>query len=141
MRVHNVKRGIIAEINMIPLIDVSLILLIIFMVITPFMVQSQIQVNLPKASSNTASEGDENVITVQLAENGTTTVEGKTIRFARLEQELILRMAKSHRKTVLVQADKTVSIDQVVTALDIAKRLGAAKVGIGVSPDSTQVKN
>lgn len=134
MRIHNRNKGIIAEINMIPLIDVSLILLIIFMVITPFLVQSQIQVNLPKAGS-AASGGDENVITVELAANGTVTVGGKPLKFAKLEQELTLRLAKAYKKTVLVQADKTVSIDRVVEALDIAKKLGASKVGIGVSPE------
>ena len=132
MRVHNLNKGIIADINMIPLIDVSLILLIIFMVITPFLVQSNIQVNLPKASKASKSAGD-NVITVQLAANGAMTVEGKTVKFEKLERELTLRLSKSRAKTVLVQADKKVSIERVVTALDTAKKLGASKVGIGVS--------
>ena len=127
MRIHNLKKGIIADINMIPLIDVSLILLIIFMVITPFLVQSQIQVNLPKASE--ASNGaDENVITIQLAANGVMTVEGEVVKPGRLERELMLRLSKSYKKTVLVQADRTVSIERVVSALDIAK-LSASKVG------------
>lgn len=133
MRIHTLRKGIIADINMIPLIDVSLILLIIFMVITPFLVQSQIQVNLPKASE-AAKGGDENVITIQLAADGTVTVEGKIVKAGRLERELALRLSKSYKKTVLVQADKAVSIDRVVTALDAAKKLGASKVGIGVSP-------
>ena len=133
MRIHNVKKGIIADINMIPLIDVSLILLIIFMVITPFLVQSQIQVNLPKASE-ASKGGDENVITIQLAANGSITVEGRLVEADMLEKELALRLSRSYNKTVLVQADRTVSIDRVVTALDAAKKLGASKVGIGVSP-------
>ena len=133
MRIHNLNKGVIADINMIPLIDVSLILLIIFMVITPFLVQSQIQVNLPKASEGSKG-ADENVITIQLAANGTMTVEGKVVKPGRLERELMLRLSKSYKKTVLVEADRTVSIDRVVTALDIAKKLGASKVGIGVSP-------
>ena len=45
------KKTVIAEMNMIPLIDISLILLIIFMVITPSLVQSQIKVSLPAAAS------------------------------------------------------------------------------------------
>jgi len=61
-------------------------------------------------------------------------VEGKIVKPGRLERELALRLSKSYKKTVLVQADKTVSIDRVVTALDAAKKLGASKVGIGVSP-------
>lgn len=134
MLIHSVKKGVMAEINMIPLIDVSLILLIIFMVITPFLVQSQIQVNLPKASS-AIKGGDDNVIKVQIAADSSVTVEGKPVRFQRLERELMLRLSKSYKKTVLVEADKTVPIEKVVYVLDSAKKLGASKVGIGVSPE------
>ena len=123
-----------ADINMIPLIDVSLILLIIFMVITPFLVQSQIQVNLPKASS-AIKGGDDNTLKVQLTADGAVTVEGKQIKFQRLEKELILRLSKSYKKTVLVEADKTVSVEKVVFVLDTAKKLGAGKIGIAVKPD------
>ncbi|OGR51302.1 MAG: hypothetical protein A2049_02580 [Elusimicrobia bacterium GWA2_62_23] len=135
MRVHTVKSGIIAEINMIPLIDVSLILLIIFMVITPFLVQSQIQVSLPKASTGVKG-GDDNVIKVQLASNGACTVDGKPVKLARLENELILRFSKSYKKTVLVEADKAVPVERVVLVLDAAKKLGAGKVGIAVKPEN-----
>ena len=48
-------KAIIAEMNLIPLIDISLILLVIFMVVTPVLVQSQIQVQLPKATTGAAS--------------------------------------------------------------------------------------
>lgn len=130
MKVHE-KNRIIAEMNMIPLIDVALILLIIFMVMTPFLVQSQLQVSLPKSSSP-AAPAEENAITVQITESGAAIVEGKRVSMSGLERELILRLGKSRKKAVLVQADKDVKIARVVEALDIAKRLGAGKVGIGV---------
>ncbi|MEK7721687.1 MAG: biopolymer transporter ExbD [Elusimicrobiota bacterium] len=134
MRVHTVKNRIIAEINMIPLIDISLILLIIFMVITPFLVQSQIQVNLPKASTGIKG-GDEDVLRVQLAADGTITVDGKRVKFSLLKKELTLRFSKSYKKTVLVEADKTVSVERVVAVFDAAKKLGAGKIGIAVKPE------
>jgi biopolymer transport protein ExbD len=133
MRVHTVRSGIIAEINMIPLIDVSLILLIIFMVITPFLVQSQIQVNLPKASTGVKG-GEDETLKVQLAADGEMTVAGKPVRFQNLEKELILRFARSYRKTVLVEADKSVPVERVIQVLDTAKKLGAGKIGIAVKP-------
>ncbi|MCM2267633.1 MAG: biopolymer transporter ExbD [Elusimicrobiales bacterium] len=135
MRVHTVKSGIIAEINMIPLIDVSLILLIIFMVITPFLVQSQIQVSLPKAATGVKG-GEDNVIKVQLGADGEITVDGKPVKLPRLENELILRFAKAYKKTVLVEADKSVPVERVVRVLDAAKKLGAGKVGIAVKPEN-----
>jgi biopolymer transport protein ExbD len=118
---------------MIPLIDVSLILLIIFMVITPFLVQSQIQVNLPKASTG-VKDGEDNTLKVQLGADGAMTVDGKPVRFQNLERELILRFGKSYKKTVLVEADKSVPVDRVVQVLDTAKKLGAGKIGIAVKP-------
>ena len=135
MRVHNLKRGIIAEINMIPLIDVSLMLLIIFMVLTPFLVQSQIQVSLPKASTGVKG-GDENVLKVQLSAGGELAVDGKPVRMQSLEKELMLRFAKSYKKTVLVEADKSVPVERVVAVFDAAKKLGAGKIGIAVKPEN-----
>ena len=135
MRIHHLKRGLIADINMIPLIDVSLILLIIFMVITPFLVQSQIQVNLPRASSDITT-ADENALKVQLAADGSVMVSGRPVKLQRLEKELILRLSKSYRKTVLVEADKTVAVEKVVFVLDLAKKLGAGKIGIAVKHEN-----
>ncbi len=134
MRLHNKKSGIIAEINMIPLIDVSLILLIIFMVITPFLVQSQILVTLPKASTGTKG-GDENVLKVQLAADGAMTVDGRRVKFGGLEKELRLRFGRSYKKTVLVEADKAVPVERVVAVFDTAKKLGAGKIGIAVKAE------
>ena len=134
MRVHNKKNGVIAEMNMIPLIDISLILLIIFMVITPFLVQSQIQVSLPKASTG-AKGADEGVLKVTLGADGSMDVDGRAVRFQNLEKELILKFAKARNKTVLVEADRSVPVERVVTVLDTAKKLGAGKIGIAVKPD------
>lgn len=132
MRKHRLQtRGLMGEINMVPFIDITLILLIIFMVMTPFIVQSQINVDLPSSRAvNTVTE--DNVIRVEIAKDGTIFVMDKKIASAKLEEELTLRLGRAHEKTILVQADKTVPIQQVVTVFDTAKKLGAAKLGIGV---------
>ena len=126
------KRTVIAEMNMIPLIDISLILLIIFMVITPSLVQSQIIVNLPAADSG-AKGTDNNVVKVQISARGEFAVEGRKTPYKELEMELTRKMAKSAEKTVLVEADKSVPVEKVVDVLDLAKRLGAGKTGIAVT--------
>ena len=132
MRVHSNKKRLIAEINMIPFIDICLLLLIIFMVMTPFLMQAKIKVSLPESASSAKSSDSAKVITVQILRNNTIIIDGKRTKFSRLKKELILRLSKSSKKSVLVQADKKVSIQKVVTALDIAKDLGAGKIGIGV---------
>jgi len=124
-------KGLMGEINMVPFIDITLILLIIFMVMTPFIVQSQLNVDLPSATSvNKISE--DNVIRIEIFKDGKILVMDKQVPLQGLTEELTLRLGRSHEKTILVQADKAVSIEQVVAVFDTAKKLGAAKLGIGV---------
>ena len=125
------NRTVMAEINMVPFIDITLILLIIFMVMSPMLVQMQLTVDMPKSKAiNTQAEDD--VIRIEVQRNGTISVMNKTLTLKNLERELILRMGKANKKTILVQADKDVPIQQVVDVFDVAKKLGAAKLGIGV---------
>jgi len=132
MKIHNKARGAISEINMIPMIDVMLVILIIFMIITPFFVQSHIKVNLPKTSSSpeTISSNDNKIIKITITKDGDIYVNSKKTK--NLERELSLNLSKSYEKTVLVEAEKTTPVQDVITALDTAKKLGAGKVGISV---------
>lgn len=125
------QRRLMADINMVPFIDITLILLIIFMVMSPLLVQMQLTVDLPKSDAiNT--QNDDDVIRIEIQKNGTVRVLNKKVSLANLEQELILRLGKANKKTILVEADKNVPVQQVVDVFDIAKKLGAAKLGIGV---------
>ena len=134
MKLH--ERGkVIAEMNLVPLIDVALILVIIFMVLTPILVHNQLTVKLPKADTGMPSDAP-STIQVQISKNGTVEVEGKAVHWESLEQELTLRLGKSQQKTLLVQADRTVPVEKVVAVLDVAKKLGVGKLGIGVVPGS-----
>jgi biopolymer transport protein ExbD len=128
------RRRLIAEMNLIPLIDVSLILVIIFMVLTPILVHHQLTVKLPHAASGESAPSD-SAVTVQITKSGAVTVEGAAVRWDKLERELTLRLPKSAGKTLLVQADRSVPVEKVVAVLDIAKRLGVGKLGVGVTPE------
>ncbi|MBI5209171.1 MAG: biopolymer transporter ExbD [Elusimicrobia bacterium] len=125
----------IVEMNLIPLIDVSLILVIIFMVLTPILIHSQLTVKLPKAETGAPSASPDTV-NVQIDRRGNVSIDGSAVRWGGLERELVLRLGKSAKKTVLVQADKSVAVDKVVAVLDISKKLGVAKLGIGVTAEA-----
>ena len=134
MKLH--ERGkVMSEMNLVPLIDVALILVIIFMVLTPILVHTQMTVKLPKADTGTPPDAPQTV-TVQIARNGVIVVEGSPVKWETLERDLALRLPKSAQKTLLVQADKTVPVEKVVEVLDVAKKLGVGKLGIGVVPSS-----
>ena len=102
-------RRLMAEINMVPFIDITLILLIIFMVMSPLLVQMQLTVDLPKSNAINTQD-DEDVIRVEIQKDGTLRVLNKTITAQNLERELILRLGKANKKTILVEADKNVPI-------------------------------
>lgn len=125
------QRTVMADINMVPFIDITLILLIIFMVMSPMLVQMQMNVDLPKSNAvNTTAEDD--VIRIEVQRNGVIRIENRSYTVKNLERELVLRMGKANKKTILVEADKDVPIQTVVDVFDAAKKLGAAKLGIGV---------
>ncbi len=125
------RKTVMSEINMVPFIDITLILLIIFMVMSPMLVQMQMNVDLPKSNAvNTTAEDD--VIRIEVQKNGTIRIDNRSYTLTNLEKELVLRMGKANKKTIMVEADKNVPIQTVVDVFDIAKKLGAAKLGIGV---------
>lgn len=126
------RRRPITEMNLIPLIDVSLILVIIFMVLTPVLVQHQLTVRLPASAQGAPGDSD-TTLSLQIDVRGNITLDGRPVRLPALESELALKLGKSAQKTVLVQADKTVPIERVVQVLDVAKKLGVGKLGLGVS--------
>jgi len=124
-------RELMGDINMVPFIDITLILLIIFMVMSPMLVQMQMTVDLPKSSAiNAVAEDD--ILRVEIQKDGTITVQGRQVESGDLQRELTLRMGSANKKTILVQADKDVPVQTVVNVFDIAKGLGAARLGIGV---------
>lgn len=126
------KHGPIAEINMIPLIDVSLVLLIIFMVMTPFLVQQQVSVHLPKSVAGNASPDRPIVVLIQ--RQGDLSLNGRAVSIANLESELKPLLGPRRDRPVMIQADKDIALQHVVSVMDIAKKLQVAKLGISVEP-------
>lgn len=124
------KRGPIVEINMIPLIDVSLVLLIIFMVMTPFLVQQQVKVNLPHSTS--ASEAPDRPIVITIQREGDINLNGKAVAISNLEAELKSQLGASTDRPIMIQADRDLALQRVVSVMDIAKHLKVSKLGLSV---------
>jgi len=127
--------GIMAEINMIPLIDVALVLLIIFMVLTPILVRSQIQVNLPGAKSVTPTP-EQRTLNVQVSKDGQIYVADKEVLPDALEAALRGQIPTPADQTVVIEADKQVAFEHVVKVMDTVKKIGVTKMGVAVKQEA-----
>lgn len=131
----NGKYRIMAEINMIPLIDVALVLLIIFMVMTPYLIKSQIRINLPSAKQKQAVPHPEQILNIQVDYAGSIFVDGQSVSKDALEGRLRARLADPQNQPVMIEADRDVKFQHVVTVMDTVKRIGVSKLGINVRHD------
>lgn len=123
---------LMSEINMIPFIDVVLVLLIVFMVMTPFLVESQIKLQLSKSPVSEVVNPDDKPIKVQIQADGATFIDGKRVQKDAVEKTLTGRIYNPQKQAVLVEADKNVQFDSVVAVMGAAKKLGVTRIGVGV---------
>ncbi len=124
---ENSEQNIIWEINITPFTDMFLILLIIFMVTTPFLMQEGIKVNLP--SSGVSQAQPEGVI-VTLTKDNKIFVENEEVTLESLSNVLIKKVGASNEKLVVVRGDKDVFLGIAVNIMDVAKLAGATKIAI-----------
>ncbi|MCM2322714.1 MAG: biopolymer transporter ExbD [Oligoflexia bacterium] len=127
---------IVAEINITPLTDVFLVLLIIFMVTSSVMSQMGVSVNLPQASNATTQAQPEGVI-VTLLPAGTLRVNGDAVKagdFVRFEKLLKSSFVKTASRLVILEGDRQAFLGSAIEVMDHARRAGAEKFAIATAP-------
>ena len=120
----------ITDINVTPLVDVSLVLVIIFMAISPFGLQAGIKVLQSKAGESQGKASASENVSVQLTKEGKLTVNGEESSFATLRESLLKALAKSKDRMVGLSADEENRVGQVVEVLDTARQADARKLAI-----------
>lgn len=133
-----VKKKPIAEINVVPYIDVMLVLLIVFMVAAPMLTQG-VKVELPQAASEPIESKDDEPIMVSLKKDGTYYIsvggDGEQARPLAEIKELVSKVLRESPKTlVLVQGDHSVSYGTVVSLMTELQSAGAPSVGLVTEP-------
>ena len=116
---------------MIPFIDVSLVLLLIFMIMTPLMVRSQLKINLPSTKDSQKDITRKETVQVQVDRNGTAYLSGMPVAPDLLESRL-RQLLTDPNQPVVIEADKDVPFQHVITVMDAAKRIGALKLAVCV---------
>ncbi|MDI9819459.1 MULTISPECIES: protein TolR [unclassified Legionella] len=128
----------IAEINVVPYIDVMLVLLVIFMITAPMLTQG-VTVDLPKAASETLKPTEREPVIVSVNQQGEYflnintnpdyPIEPKAL-MVRVAAELELARQTNQTINVLVKGDRGVTYGKVVTAMGLLKQAGAEQVGL-----------
>lgn len=130
MRDMTKRRKISSEINITPFTDVVLVLLIIFMITTPLIIQTGIKVKLPDVIK-AETEDNEN-ITIMVDSKGNIFINDKKYAADELKNKLTAILLSQPYKTVIIKADKEIKYDTVINVIDIAKQSGAKKFTLGV---------
>jgi len=121
-----------AEINVVPYIDVMLVLLVIFMVAAPITNPSVI--NLPSASRSTQPPTDYIEIVLKPGASASIGIRGQAAGKVASREQLINKLAALHKAQpdlpVMISADKDIKYDDVVYAISEAKKLGINRVGL-----------
>jgi biopolymer transport protein TolR len=123
---------IVAEINITPLTDIFLVLLIIFMITSSAMIESGGKVNLPKA---VATQSESRGTTVTLTPKHEIFVNQKPVAEAALEKTLQEALSGSADKTVILRGDRDVLLGDTVKVMSIIKRAGASEIAIAAEAE------
>ena len=118
------------------LTDIVMLLLIFFLLSSSFVTQPGIKVQLPKAETGETPH-DQN-ITITITEKGQLFLNSKQVTLETLGQRLDAALRANKDRVVVIRADKSVTLQNTVQVIDIAKAVGANRFMIATSPVSTQ---
>ena len=137
------KRRVMSEMNVVPYIDVMLVLLVIFMVTAPMM-QTGVQIDLPNADASTlATDSSQGPLYIAVDEAGTITLEDGEEVFSELsEAELTShisgQLGEKGTRPVYIRADSNVPYKGIMQVMVAAQKAGAKKIGLMAEPSADQ---
>lgn len=125
----------ITEINVTPLVDIVLVLLIVFMVTTTYIVSPSLKVDLPKAASG--SETQKSSLGLSLDKTGKLFLNGQPSDEASVKAFIKTELPKNAELQAVIAADKSVPHGDVVHVIDVVKRAGVKRFAINVEAAGT----
>lgn len=127
--------NIVAEINITPLTDVALVLLIIFMISSSAMLEGGLQVKLPTAKGSSLAQNQAGKPTfVTIAKDGAISVNETKAQEASLKDLIKEALAQTSDKTVVIRGDESIFLGKAVQIMDAARGAGAEKIALATQP-------
>ena len=117
-----------AEINLIPLIDISLTLVIILMVTTVFIHNPGFKLNLPKTVTQEGAPETLKDVTIAIAPTGAYYYNGKLATLAQMQGQLIAVADQDKSRRVVLKPDKSIRYEQVMEVMDVVRQAGLTHV-------------
>ncbi len=119
---------IVAEINMTPLIDIMLVLLIIFMVSSSAAIESGLDVSLPEVSA--VSDKSDAAVVVSLTKTGELAVQGENVDRTKLATAIANKLKELKTKSVILEGDGDANLESAMEVMDIARAAGAENFSV-----------
>lgn len=129
---NNGRKRLVSDINVTPLVDVMLVLLIIFMVTAPMMTQG-VNVELPETTAKSLRQ-EEKPIVITVTKEGDISINSIPLVRALLVQELQKNYDSNKDQPIFLRADKNVAYGNVVTVMADIKSVGFDKIGMITTP-------
>ena len=123
------KKGLLAEMNVVPLIDILLVLLIIFMVITPT-APAGLAAEVPQSDQHATPTPREDVVVVWIGRNGQLRINQEETDWAHLSPRLEDIFKARARKVAFVWSDSHIQFQEVARVIDTMRSAGADRVGL-----------
>ena len=136
MDLGGAKGGVKSDINVTPLCDVMLVLLIIMMIVAPLL-QQGVSVTLPKAGNTTDKPDTQGQVVVAISKDKVMYVNAKPIQEAELATRINELLENQKEKVVLIKADVEVEYGAVMAAMDQLRQAGIEDIGLVTDPKRT----